>query len=370
MLTNVMRRDAWRESIRPAARSLEPYVWEMSSSEVAARYGIPIDRVLRFDTNTSPFCPTNLTPTLAALAEQMPLNEYPDTSYRELVDALAAYTGFPPEQLVVGCGADEILDLIAKTFIESGTRAVASGPSYGMYPVLTELYGGTLTTVPDLPDFARDLVVLAREAAGASILWLCNPNNPTANLIPAEQLAWLLDATAGPVAVDEAYFEFSGVTAAGLIERFPNVIVVRTLSKAFSLAGLRVGYAITSAAMADVLNRCRPPNSVGTLSVALGAAALRDVPTMRERVQTILAEKARFADRLRPLVDEIYPSATNFLMLRVHDAPRAVEALLRDGIVVRDVSAKRGLAGCLRATVRRPDENDRFVAALGSAQGA
>lgn len=355
---------SWHEKVRPAVRVLEPYVWEMSSEEVARRYEVPLESVLRFDTNTSPYPPTNLTPTLVAMAQTMPLNEYPDTSYRELVEALVAYTGFPKEQIVVGCGADEVLDLVAKSFIEEGAKAVVSQPSYAMYPVLTAAYGGELVPVPDNADLSRDLQAIVRAARGAAVVWLCNPNNPTANLIPLPEIERLVERIDCPLVVDEAYFEFSGVTAAPLIARHPNVVVVRTLSKAFSLAGLRVGYALCSAGMADVLNRVRPPNSVGTLSVAVGSAALRDLETMRARVSAILAEKARFAERLRPVVEAVLPSATNFLLVRVAEPPKAVERLLKAGIVPRDVSTKPGLARCLRLTVRLPEENDRLVRAL------
>src|SRR5947209_16715579 len=155
----------------------------MSSEAVAERYGVPVDEVLRFDTNTSPYQPTNLTPTLAELAAAMPLNEYPDTSYRALVEAIADYTGFPTAQIVVGCGADEVLDLIAKSFVEVGTRAVVGQPSYAMYPVLVATYGGTVVAVPDGPAFVRDAAAIARAARDAGIVFLCNPNNPTANLI-------------------------------------------------------------------------------------------------------------------------------------------------------------------------------------------
>jgi histidinol-phosphate aminotransferase len=358
---------SWRSHVRPAVERLEPYVWEMSSEEVAARYGVPADQVLRFDTNTSPFLPTNLTPTLATLAEHMPLNEYPDTSYGPLVRAVVAYTGFPAEQVVVGCGADEVLDMIAKVFVDEGTRAVVSQPSYGMYPVLTDTYGAHLEPVPDHASLERDVEGIARAAADAGIVWLCNPNNPTANLIPLERIEWLAGQVACPIVVDEAYFEFSGVTAAGLIARHPHVIVVRTLSKAFSLAGLRVGYALAAPEVAGLINRVRPPNSVGTLSVALGAAALSDLATMRERVRLILEEKPRFAAALEALGVEVFPSATNFLLVRVPDARRAVDALLRAGIVVRDVSSKPGLANCLRPTVRLPEENRRFAEALAGA---
>jgi histidinol-phosphate aminotransferase len=356
----VETRVGWQRHVRPAVAGLDPYTWEIASSEVSARYGVPIERVVRFDTNTSPFTPT------PAIAGAEPLNEYPDTSYRALVDRITAYTGFPESQLVVGCGADEVLDMVAKTFLEAGRRAVVTRPSYGMYPVLTETYGGAVIAVPDLPDRSRDLDAIVPAAREAALVWLCNPNNPTANLIPVEGIARLAAQVDCPLVVDEAYFEFSGVTAAPLIVRHPHVVVVRTLSKAFSLAGLRVGYALASPEMAATINRVRPPNSVGALSVAIGAAALGDLAAMRERVRLILAEKARFADRLRPHVAEIYPSATNFLLIRLGDAASAVEALLRDGLVVRDVSRKPGLEGCLRPTVRLPEENDRFVAALAT----
>jgi histidinol-phosphate aminotransferase len=354
----------WRRRVRPAVAALEPYTWELSSRELSERYGLPLDRIVRFDTNTSPFAPTHLAPTLRQLAEPLPLNEYPDTSYRELVDAIAAYTGFVPEQIVVGCGADEILDMTAKVFLEAGSSAVVTAPSYGMYVVLTETYGGRVRSVGDRPGFERDLSGIAAAADGAALIWLCNPNNPTASLMTVAELERLAGAVSCPLVVDEAYFEFCGVTAAGLIARYPHVIVVRTLSKAFSLAGLRVGYALAAPEMAATLNRVRPPNSVGALSVALGAAALRDVATMRQRVDLILSEKARFVERLRRHVAEVHPSATNFLLIRVDAPERAVEALLREGLVVRDLSRKKGLAGCLRPTVRLPEENDRFVATL------
>ena len=177
--------ESWRSRVRPAVAGLEPYVWEMSSEEVAARYGVPADQVIRFDTNTSPFLPTNLSPTLAGLAERMPLNEYPDTSYGELVRAITAYTGFPADQLVIGCGADEVLDMVAKTFVDDGTRCVVTQPSYGMYSVLVETYGGTVVPVPDRPDFGRDVEAIARAAAGGRRRLALQPEQPDRQPDPA-----------------------------------------------------------------------------------------------------------------------------------------------------------------------------------------
>src|SRR5262249_55650139 len=134
--------EGWRSRVRPAVARLEPYVWEMSSEEVEARYGVPVDQVIRFDTNTSPFLPTNLTPPLAGLAGPMRLNESPDTPSGGLRGAITAYPGFAADQLVIGCGADEVLDMVAKTFVDEGSRCVVTEPSYGMYSVLVETYGG------------------------------------------------------------------------------------------------------------------------------------------------------------------------------------------------------------------------------------
>ncbi|TAK25513.1 MAG: histidinol-phosphate transaminase [Chloroflexota bacterium] len=357
---------SWLRHVRGAVANLEPYAWEMSSAQVASTYGVPLDRIVRFDTNTSPFAPTNVAASLVGFAEHMPLNEYPDTSYQAVVDELVGYTGFPAGQIIVGCGADEIIDMIVKSFVEAGRRVVTSRPSYTMYGVLTEMYGGTLVAIDDGPDLSRDIDGIIRAAGNADLVLLCNPNNPTGNLIAAEDLVRIAKSVSCPVIVDEAYFEFCGSTVATEIARFPHVVAVRTLSKAFSMAGLRVGYALVSSEMAGVLNRVRPPNSVGTMSVTLAAAALRDQATMRARVAAILAEKVRFADLLRVRTERVYPSATNFLLARFRDPGAAVAALLRHGLVPRDVSSKPGLAGCLRVTTRLPEENDRFVAALAT----
>ncbi len=361
----VQTRD-WRALVRPAIEALDPYVWEISSTEVAARFGIPVEQVVRFDTNTSPFAPIHLERVLGDFGATMPLNEYPDTSYGPIVSRLHRYTGLPADRIVVGCGADEILDLTVRVFVESGKRVVVSRPSYAMYPVLVQAYGGTLIAVPDREPFRRDVDGLIAAGRGADLLMLCNPNNPTGDLVGRGDVERIVREVACPVAVDEAYFEFSGVTVADLTDRYPNLVVIRTLSKAFSLAGLRVGYALASASMAELLNRVRPPNSVGSLSIALAAAALDAPDVMRANVAAILAEKQRFSAAVAPLVEAVFATATNFLFVRVAAPGRAVEALLRDGMVVRDLSARPGMRGCLRVTVRRPEENDRFVAALAS----
>lgn len=354
-----------QRGVRPAIRTMRPYEWETSSEALAAELGIPATAVLRFDTNTSPYAPA-VDPALvhAALAT---VNEYPDATYAPLVRAITAYTGFSAESIVIGAGADELLDMLAKVYLDPGDTAVTTAPTYSLYDVVTAMMGARLVVVPDRPDFSLDLPALIAAARAAKLVWVCHPNNPTAAPRPVEALAELAAAVACPVVVDEAYFEFAGTTAATLIARHENIVVLRTLSKAFGLAGARVGYALAAPAVATWLNRVRPPNSVGSLSVALAAAALHDLPRLQHNVATIVAHREALAEELRNLGLRVYPSATNFLLAEVPHARTVAQRLLRQGIVVRDVSSRPLITGCLRFTVRTPDQNCQLVAALREA---
>lgn len=351
--------------VREAVRALQPYEWEASAEELAARLGLLASDILRFDTNTSPYPPTCEARLLeGALAS---VNEYPDATYPALLRALIAYTGFPAESIVVGAGADELLDMLAKVFLEPGDVAVTTEPTYGMYGVVTAIAGARLVTVADRPDFSLDLDGILAAAREAKLVWLCHPNNPTGQAREIEHVASLARVTRGPVVVDEAYFEFHGVTAAQLIAEHPNVVVLRTLSKAFGLAGARVGYALAQPTLAAWLNRVRPPNSVSSISVALGAAVLSDPASLRERVAAILAARETLARALRDLGLAVFPSTTNFLLCRVPRARAVAQRLLQDGLVVRDLSGRPALADCLRFTVRSPEQNERLVQALAKA---
>lgn len=354
--------DGLVSGVRPAVRAMQPYEWEISSEALAAELGLPLEEILRFDTNTSPYPPAVASDLVAtALAA---INEYPDATYAPLVRAITAYTGRAAESIVVGAGADELLDMLAKVFLEPGDTAVSTAPTYSMYGVVTATMGGRLVAVRDRADFGLDLDALVAAAREAKLVWLCHPNNPTGHARPVEDIAALASAVRCPVVVDEAYYEFHGTTAATLIAGRPNVVVVRTLSKAFGLAGARVGYALAAPEMAGWLNRVRPPNSVGSLSIALAAAALRDAAGMRQRVTTILAHREELAASLRDLGLHVFPSAANFVLVRVPEARAVAQQLMRLGIVVRDVSSRPGVEGCLRITARTPEHNARLLAAL------
>ena len=342
---------------REAIRRMQPYAWEPPSARVALEAGVPEEQVVRFDTNTFPWPGADLDQ-LAPLD----VNEYPDTSYSELTAAITDYTGIPADRITVGAGADEILDLLAKAYIGPDAPTVQSRPTYAMFRIVSEIAGGRVIDVP-ARDLALDREGFLKQATSTRFIWICNPNNPTGELLPADFIEKTLRAaTTAVVAVDEAYFEVSGVTVAALIDRYPNLVVVRTLSKAFGLAGMRVGYALAGDAITAALRRVRPPGSISVISEALAVRSLHDLEGMRERVNQVVAARGNLAAELVELGLNPLPSAANFLLVRT--GPELGPALLRQGLVVRTFPRNSPLAEYIRITVRKPEENSRLVQAL------
>jgi len=282
---------------------------------------------------------------------------------------------------VVGAGADEILDIIGKTFLREGAAAVVPVPTYAMYRVVTEQRGGTVVTVPRLAEseaFALDAPAIRAAVAdsGASVVWLCSPNNPTALAEPDGTIASLLAALTGdaaaagrepPVVVlDEAYAEFVGVSLAGLRDGYPNLIVVRTASKAYALAGLRIGFGVARPEMIARLNPYRPPGSISTVSITVVTEALLDPTVLEANLARVVRERTRLSDALRAIGWSVGPSVTNFILVDFGSPDRAAEVadgLLRRALVPRTFGAGHPIADHLRLTVRDPDENDRLITA-------
>ncbi|MGH7903012.1 MAG: histidinol dehydrogenase [Candidatus Dormibacteraceae bacterium] len=348
-----------RPRVREALSRMRPYEWEPATAEVAAVAGIREARVIRFDTNTSPWTPP------APAGPPPVLNEYPDAGYRDLTGAFAGYIGVPPEAITVGAGADEVLDLLARAFVGPGDAVITSRPAYSMFEVVSEIAGARLEGIPAVAmDLDRSRFLSA--ARRARLVWLCNPNNPTGELVGLDYIEELARATAAVVVVDEAYFEYSGTTAAGMIGALPNLAVVRTMSKAFGLAGARVGCAVSGPGIAAALRMVRPPGSVGVAAAALAVAALRDAGQMRGRVAGILRERTRLLAEVRALGIEARGSEANFLLVR---AGGAAPALLRSGLVVRTFAPGSALAGWIRITVRTRADDDRLLQGLAAWRG-
>jgi histidinol-phosphate aminotransferase len=297
-----------------------------STEEIARRTGVTAEQIIRFDGNTSP---QRLPSARAeALAEELArIHTYPHGGYPRLLDAIAEYAGVSPESIVLGAGADDLIMLLTRSFAGPGDRvAIANDPTYALFDIAVRVAGAAVGD--------DDPVVTI----------CCRPNNPTGELGPIP--------AARPLVVDEAYFEYSRESAVDLIE--DGVVVIRTFSKAFGLAGARVGYALAGRDVAAELNERQHPAPISTLSAALALAAVASPPD----VTPILEERERFAGRLRGLGFDPLPSEGNFLYVPVDDPQAQAERLLAGGLAVRPVR------GGIRITVRNEPDDERLLAAL------
>jgi histidinol-phosphate aminotransferase len=366
----------------PVSAAPAGYAWEPTSEQIARRYGLLVEAILRFDLNTSPTPPALAAEILAAGRFVAPVSEYPPSDYRSLAEAAAARYGVGPEEVLVGAGADEVLDLCAKAFLAPGERAVIPSPSYAMYRVLTEQRQAVAVDVPRRPaaeDYAADVPAVRAAARDAALVWLCSPNNPTALPEPDGAIEVLLAGLAGDadadgrvaplVVLDEAYAEFAGKSLVGLRAAYPRLVVVRTASKAYALAGLRVGFALAPRDTLEPMEPYRPPGSVSVVSVTVVTEALRDPAILAGNLARVEQERRRLAASLRAAGWRVGPSVTNFLLVDIGTIERCAavaEALLRRGLVPRTFPVHHALADHLRFTVRSAWENDRLIEAMRS----
>jgi histidinol-phosphate aminotransferase len=364
------------------------YSWEATDEGVAERYGVPIERVVRFDVNTSPTPPPFVGRLLAAGRFETPLSEYPPSDYRRLIDAAAARYAVGTDEILVGAGADEILDLIAKAFLPPGSAAIVPSPTYAMYRIDTEQRPARVVDVPRLghgEGHALDLPGMLAAATDPSValVWLCSPNNPTGLAEPDGAIETLLAGLAADadgrgttppiVVVDEAYAEFTGRSVVGLRDAYPGLIVIRTASKAYALAGLRVGFALARPEIIARMNPYRPPGSVSTVSVTVVTQALLDPSVLADNLARVTRERVRLSEALRAIGWDVGSSVTNFVLVRFPSVTRAAavaEGLLRSGLIPRTFPSTHPLADHLRLTVRAVEENDRLIAAATEIEAA
>jgi histidinol-phosphate aminotransferase len=352
--------------------SFEPYSWEPSTEEIARSVGLRPSRIIRMDTNVSPYAPVRVMEELARKLPRLKVNQYPDTSYRELRELLADYAGWDHELIVPTNGADEGIDVISSAFLRAGLEAISPVPTYSYFRVSTELQGARFVPVERGEDFGFSAEqLLERYSKDTAVIWICDPNNPTGNRVEERTVRRLCEETEALVVVDEAYFEFSGRTSLGLLMDYPNVCVVRTLSKAFGLAGLRIGYVLCTEEVARELNKARPPNSLGAVNVAGALIALRNRSYVSKVVKEIVGERERLFGELSRIEGlKVFPSSANFLLIKLRSTEEAVavkERLLRSGIVVRTFPGNPRLGDCIRVTVCSRRENERFLRSLRSA---
>lgn len=288
-----------------------------------------------------------------------PLNRYPDFQPSALVEGYAGYAGVTKDQVLVTRGIDEGIDLLLRTFCLPGVDSISyTPPTYGMYKISAEVCNVALKTVPLMKDLSLDLDGVMAAGETSKLIFLCSPNNPTGSLVQREELRRVLEATRGTslVVVDEAYIEFKPeASAIALLSEYPNLIILRTLSKAFGLAGLRCGFILASPEMIGVLQKVSAPYPIPGPVVDIASEALKEagIICMMRDVEILVKDRERLKDLLGSLscVKKVYPSEANFVLFQVDDAPSLKDFLYSRGVVIRDQSSQYGLENTLRITV-------------------
>jgi histidinol-phosphate aminotransferase len=356
-----------RKLIRQGIEELIPYPPGKPIEELERELGIK--NSIKLASNENPIGPSPMA--VNAIRERLStLNRYPDGSGYYLKEKLANRFVVPPQQIILGNGSNEIIELIIRTFLSPGEHVIQPFPTFLVYDKIVKGAGGTMTSVP-LVDFKPDLdAMLKAVRPDTKILFLNNPNNPTGALLTHEEIGDFLRALPADiiVALDEAYIEFATDPRAAdgirLLSERPNLVTLRTFSKLYGLAGLRIGYGFSSEQLIDYMNRVRQPFNANLLAQAAATAALDDYDFVEKTLSLVRSGLKFLYSALEEMGLEYVPTQTNFFLIRIPGGGRHIyERLLRHGVIVRAMDSF-GLSDYIRVSVGLPEENQRFIEAL------
>jgi len=345
------------EFLRDDIKDLKPY----------RVYNIPYR--IKLDANESPFdLPDAIRQQLAKeLMEGYGFNRYPDSDATALRQAISRYCGVSIDEVMVGAGSDELIRTVISAFVGKGDAVLCPTPSFTMYEVFTRIAGGIPVQVPlgEGFDYDMDGFYKAIERHKPKLVFISSPNNPTGNVIDREDLINLIEAFNSVVVVDEAYGEFYGESVASHILNYPNAVVLKTFSKAFGLAGLRVGYLIANRRLVEGIYTVKPPYNLNSFSQRAAQLVLENIDIFSNRIAAIVNERERVYGKLRAIKGvEVYPSKANFLLVKVPDAEKIHKQLMGEDILVRNFSNDPRLKNCLRITIGTRQDNDTLLDAL------
>ncbi|RED49490.1 histidinol-phosphate transaminase [Seonamhaeicola aphaedonensis] len=337
--------------IRPSIKALKPY------SSARDEFKGTTDNMVFLDANENPY--------------ENGVNRYPDPQQRTVKDLLSNLKGIPVENILLGNGSDEVLDLIFRAFCEPNIdNIITLPPTYGMYSVLANINAIDIKEVQLSDDFQPHVdKILGIADENSKLLFLCSPNNPTGNSFSQESIERLLKEFNGVVVIDEAYIDFSDIPSwIERLDEFPNLIVTQTLSKAYGMAGIRLGICYASKEIISVLNNIKPPYNVNELTQQRAIEQLKNHELIKSQVQFILKERDNLVNKLKAVsfVSKIYPSDANFILAKVDNATMRYNQLIEKGIVIRNRTTQPGCENCLRFTVGTPEESSILIDALNS----
>jgi histidinol-phosphate aminotransferase len=298
-------------------------------------------------------------------------NRYPDPYQHEVKDAISQVKGITHEHIFLGNGSDECIDLLFRCFCEPRKdNVIICPPTYGMYEVSANINDVEVRKAPLLEDFQLDLIHLENLVdTNTKLIWICSPNNPTGNSIKREDILTVLNNFSGIVVIDEAYINFARQkTFIQELAEYPNLVIMQTFSKAWGLAALRLGMAFSSSEIIAVMNKVKPPYNINQATQELALKALEEVGQVNDMIKELVDMREALIDVFHqiPIVEKVYPSDANFILVKIKEARRVYEYLLTKGIVVRDRSNVKLCDNCLRITVGTEKENTILVDALAA----
>jgi len=338
-----------KDLIRENIKSLEAY------SSARDEFKAMSSGVVFIDANENPF--------------DTGLNRYPDPQQNLVKEALSKLKGISEEQILLGNGSDEVLDLIFRVFCEPREdNVIVLPPTYGMYEVLANTNAIELVKIPLIENFQPNVKEIVKgQDAKTKLLFICSPNNPTANSFDATSIETLIKEFNGIVVIDEAYIDFSIEDSwLGRLDEFPNLIVTQTLSKAYGLAAIRLGICYASKEIISILNKIKPPYNVNQLTQDVALQSLLNQEKVKNNITAIISERNQLIRDLEnvEIVEKVYSSDANFLLVQVDDANLRYKQLVKLGIIVRNRTTQILCDNCLRFTVGTPDENKKLINTL------
>lgn len=347
-----------KKYLSEVATNIIPYQWEEGVS----------GKSLRFDANTMPFPPKCMNDFSENLKNNCPINEYADLAYTKLKQLIAKYESVNPEMITVTNSGDEAIDILAKAFLNPGDYFITTAPTYEMFTIQCEINRGVMLPVPlkkESWEVDSEAIIKNSQNPKVKLIFLVNPNNPTASIIPEETIENIVNQSDAIVVVDEVYREFYGKSVVSLLRKYKNLVILRSFSKFAALAGARIGYLIADKKLSEKFDAIRFPMGVSFLSYKLAETVLeKNKSWMKQQVKMIIRERERLTKELTKLGFYVYPSFTNFLLVKIVGASIICRKLKQKDIILRDRSSKKYLENCIRITVRSPKENNQLLKTL------
>ena len=358
----------WLESKIARIQSLDTYAEEKTNESIAKQFGLSPAQILKLNYNENLHLPREkLVPLLKEVAEECDLRIYPQEEESRLKQKISEHLKIPMESVALGNSSDEVMDRIIRIFLEKGDRAVTFTPTFSVFKYCVNYGGANFVGVPLHDDFTIDLPGMrAMFTPEAKLLYLCSPNNPTASQLKVEEVEALTEEFPGIVLVDEAYAEYADYSVVPLISKYENLIVLRTFSKAFGLAGLRLGYAAANPKLAMTIDKLPIPYAVSVISLSMGRKLLEKYEMVQESIEALKTERGRLISMLNEVKGiEAFDSKANFVVFNTDKPHQEVYLnMLKQGLVIKKLGRLLSHQNCLRSTVGLPEMNRRLLEAL------